>query len=216
MTSGAQHMMSDKVAGDVTQQAGTTNIYFDRQFNTQAAKIFPGEYYVTQRNMMIVTVLGSCVSACIRDRETGIGGMNHFMLPLSDGDATNPLSSSTRYGTFAMEVLINHLIKLGARRQCLEAKLFGGGNVMKGFTVNKVGTRNAEFVLRYLETEQISVVAQDLLDIHPRKVYYFPQTGRALIKKLRNLHNETIAEREKQYQQRIIIEPVGGDVELFK
>lgn len=194
---------------------GVPNVYYDRQFNTQAAKILPGEYYVTKRDMMIVTVLGSCVSACIRDRETGIGGMNHFMLPHSDADPNNPLSTSTRYGTYAMEMLINHLLKLGARRQFLEAKLFGGGNVMQGFTVHKVGTRNAEFALSYLETEQIAVVSQDLLDIHPRKVYYFPKTGRVLVKKLRNLHNETISEREQQYQQRIVAEKSSGDVELF-
>lgn len=194
---------------------GVPNVYYDRQFNTQAAKILPGEFYTTKRDMMIVTVLGSCVSACIRDRETGIGGMNHFMLPHSDADPNNPLSTSTRYGTYAMEMLINHLLKLGARREYLEAKLFGGGNVMQGFTVHKVGTRNAEFALSYLATEQISVVSQDLLDIHPRKVYYFPKTGRVLVKKLRNLHNETISEREQLYQQRIVVEKVSGDVELF-
>ena len=137
------------------------------------------------------------------------------MLPLCDADPNNPLSTSTRYGTYAMEMLINHLLKLGARRQCLEAKLFGGGNVMPGFTVHKVGTRNAEFALSYLETEQIPVVSKDLLDVHPRKVYFFPQTGRVLVKKLRNLHNETISEREQQYQQRIVVEKVSGDVELF-
>lgn len=199
----------------VIDAPGVPNIYYDRQFNTQAAKILPGEYYVTQRDMMIVTVLGSCVSACIRDRDTGIGGMNHFMLPHSDADPNNPLSTSTRYGTYAMEMLINHLLKLGARRAFLEAKLFGGGNVMQGFTVHKVGTRNAEFALSYLETEQIAVVSQDLLDIHPRKVYFFPKTGRVLVKKLRNLHNETISERELQYQQRIAAEKASGDVELF-
>lgn len=196
-------------------EAGVPNVYYDRQFNTQAAKILPGEYYATKRDMMIVTVLGSCVSACIRDRETGIGGMNHFMLPHSDADPNNPLSTSARYGTYAMEMLINHVLTLGARRPFLEAKLFGGGNVMQGFTVHQVGTRNAEFALSYLKTEQISVVSQDLLDIHPRKVYYFPQTGRVLVKKLRNLHNATITEREQQYQQRIVVEKMSGDVELF-
>lgn len=206
---------ADSASEPGVELPGTPNLYFDRQFNTQAAKILPGEYYATKRDMMIVTVLGSCVSACIRDRETGIGGMNHFMLPHSEADANNPLSTSTRYGTYAMEMLINHLLKLGARRQFLEAKLFGGGNVMQGFTVHKVGTRNAEFALSYLETEQIAVVSKDLLDVHPRKVYYFPKTGRVLVKKLRNLHNATITEREQQYQQRIVIDKVGGDVELF-
>lgn len=216
MAAESRHRAVSQAIDDQAHDAsGEPNIYYDRQFNTQAAKILPGAYYVTTRDMLIVTVLGSCVSACIRDRESGIGGMNHFMLPFSDTEANSPLSQSARYGGYAMEVLINHVLKLGARRSFLEAKLFGGGNVMQGFTVNKVGNRNAEFALNYLKTEQIPVVSQDLLDIHPRKVYYFPKTGRVLVKKLRNLHNATISEREWQYQQRILIEKTGGDVELF-
>ncbi len=190
-------------------------LYFDRNFGMQAAKIMPGEYYVTGRDMLIVTVLGSCVSACIRDRHSRIGGMNHFMLPDSDNDPDNPLSTSTRYGTYAMEVLINHLLKLGAKRQNLEAKVFGGGNVLKGFSGTHVGARNAEFVLHYLEMERIPVLAQDLLGIHPRKVYFFPHTGRVLVKKLRSLHNETVFDREREYKQRIVQTPVAGEVELF-
>ena len=195
----------------------TSNLYFDRQFDTQAAKILPGEYYATKRDMMIVTVLGSCVSACIRDRENGIGGMNHFMLPHSDADPDNPLSTSARYGTYAMEMLINDVLKLGARRESLEAKVFGGGNVMSGLTVHPVGTRNAEFALGYLKTENIRIIAQDLLDIHPRKVYYFPNSGRVLVKKLRSLHNDTIIERETAYVSRLGVNVGGGagDVELF-
>ena len=104
------------------------NLYFDRYFNVEAAKILPGEYFVTGRDMVLVTVLGSCVAACIRDRISGIGGMNHFMLPDSGGDRSNPLvGASMRYGSYAMEILINQLIKLGASRASLEAKVFGGG-----------------------------------------------------------------------------------------
>ena len=191
------------------------NLYYDRQFDTQAAKILPGEYYVTTRDMLIVTVLGSCVSACIRDRHSGVGGMNHFMLPESDNNPSNPLSTSTRYGTYAMEVLVNHLLKLGARRQNLEAKVFGGGNVLKSFTSTNVGTRNADFVLQYLATENIPVVAQDLMDIFPRKVYFFPSSGRVLVKKLRTQHNNTVFERELDYKSRIVQAPIAGDVELF-
>lgn len=190
-------------------------LYFDRNFGMQAAKILPGEYYVTTRDMLIVTVLGSCVSACIRDRVTGIGGMNHFMLPDSDNDPDNPLSTSTRYGTYAMEVLINHLLKLGARRQNLEAKVFGGGNVLRGFTATNVGARNADFVLHYLEREQIPLAARDLLGMYPRKVYFFPKTGRVLVKKLRNLHNTTVLDREREYKTRIVRAPMAGEVELF-
>ncbi len=191
------------------------NLYFDRNFNTEAAKILPGEYYVTGRDMLLVTVLGSCVAACIRDRMSGIGGMNHFMLPDSGPDQGNPLSASARYGTYAMEMLINQLGKLGAKRANLEAKVFGGGNVLRGMTVANVGERNSRFVLNYLRTEKISVVAQDLMDIYPRKVYYFPNSGKVLIRKLRRLHNDTIIEREKEYDSRLKHSKVEGDVELF-
>lgn len=191
------------------------NHYFDRNFDMQAAKILPGEYYTTGRDMLLVTVLGSCVSACIRDRVSGIGGMNHFMLPDSGQDQSNPLSSSARYGAYAMEVLVNQLLKMGAKRSNLEAKVFGGGNVLRGFVVANVGERNAKFVLDFLAMEKIRVVAQDLLDIYPRKVYFFPSTGKVLVKKLRRVHNDTIVEREKEYSTRLQYSKVEGDVELF-
>ena len=192
-----------------------TNLYYDRSFDCDAAKILPGEYYFTAKPMLIVTVLGSCVAACIRDRTSGIGGMNHFMLPDGSSDGVGPASPSMRYGAYAMEVLINQLLKAGARRENLEAKVFGGGNVLRGFTAMNVGERNAQFVLEYLKTEKIAVAAQDLLDIYPRKVYYFPNTGRVLVKQLRNMHNNTIIERERQYVDRIRASEVQGEVELF-
>ncbi|MFN7086572.1 MAG: chemoreceptor glutamine deamidase CheD [Burkholderiales bacterium] len=192
-----------------------TNVYYDRHFDINAVKLLPGEFYVTGEKMMLVTVLGSCVAACIRDPQFGIGGMNHFMLPESVHEADSPLSSSARYGTYAMEVLINQLIKLGARRNKLEAKVFGGGNVLRGFTVNNVGDRNAAFVLDFLKTEKIPVLAQDLIDIYPRKVYFIPQTGKVMVKKLRSMHNTTIVKRENDYSQRLRSTRVEGDVELF-
>jgi chemotaxis protein CheD len=155
------------------------------------------------------------VSACIRDNQNGIGGMNHFMLPDSRVDDGSPLSNSARYGTYAMEILINHITKMGARRANLEAKVFGGGNVLPGLTVTNVGERNAEFVLRFLATEKIRVVARDLVDIYPRKVYFYPKTGKVMVKKLRNVHNNTIFEREKDYGSRLQKIPVAGEVELF-
>ena len=191
------------------------NLYFDREHNTEAAKIMPGEYYATARDMMIVTVLGSCICACIRDRVSGIGGMNHFMLPDSGRDQGNPLGDSARYGTYAMELLINELLKMGANRCNFEAKVFGGGAVLRGFTVGNVGERNAEFVLQFLQTENIRVAAQDLLDIYPRKVYFFPQTGLVRVKKLKTVHNDTIINRESEYKTRLQYAKVEGDVELF-
>ena len=191
------------------------NLYYDRTFDCDAAKILPGEYYCTFKDMLIVTVLGSCVSACIRDRVSGIGGMNHFMLPDS-GDNGNPLiSASARYGTYAMEVLINELLKSGARRENLEAKVFGGGNVLRGLTALNVGERNAAFVRAYLKAEGIRVLAEDLNDIFPRKVYYFPRTGRVLVKKLRELNNNTLVNREQDYASRLAVKDIGGEVDLF-
>ena len=191
-----------------------TNVYFDRTFDCEAAKILPGEYYFTNKDMLIVTVLGSCVSACIRDRVTGLGGMNHFMLPDGGGDGS-PVSASARYGTYAMEILINDLLKAGAKRENMEAKVFGGGAVLKGFTAINVGERNAAFVLSFLKTEKIRVVAEDLNDIHPRKVYFFPRTGKVLVKKLMQTHNDTLAKRENEYASRLKKAPVGGEIDLF-
>jgi chemotaxis protein CheD len=191
------------------------NLYFDRSFNIQAAKILPGEYYVTKREMLLVTTLGSCVAACVRDKTNGIGGMNHFMLPENAQEHGGWGASSTRYGTYAMEMLINQLLKLGARRENLEAKLFGGGAVIKNMSVTNVGERNAKFGLDYMKTEGIPVIAKDLLDIYPRKVYFFPNTGKVLVKKLRNLHNDTIVNREREYSSRLVESKVEGDIELF-
>lgn len=196
------------------QEILAPNIYFDRSFNIDAAKILPGEYYATSREVVIVTVLGSCVSACIRDPLLGIGGMNHFMLP-HDAEGAAPVSSSARYGTYAMELLINHLTKLGGRRERFEAKLFGGGNVVKGFTVTNVGERNARFAIEYMKMEGIKVVAKDLLDNCPRKVYFFPRTGRVMVKKLRSVHNNTVYLREQEYESRLAHSTMAGEMELF-
>jgi chemotaxis protein CheD len=191
------------------------HLYFDREHNSEAAKILPGEYYATGRNMVLVTVLGSCVCACIRDRVSGIGGMNHFMLPDSGQDRNNPLGESARYGVYAMEILINQLLKMGAKRSNLEAKVFGGASVLRGFTVNNVGERNAEFVMQFLKTEKIPVLAQDMLDVNPRKVYYFPTTGLVRVKNLKQVHNDTIISREAEYNSRLHYAKLEGDVELF-
>lgn len=196
------------------QDLAPTN-YFDQHFKREAVKILPGEYFVTTRDMLIVTVLGSCVSVCLRDRKTGIGGMNHFMLPGNSDEDAGPVSSSARYGSYAMEILINHLLKLGAERNRLEAKVFGGGRVLSGFTVNQVGDRNADFVLKYLQAEKIPIAAQDLLDVYPRKIYFFPAEGRVLVRKLKTQHNTTIIDREREYRRKIANTKVTGDVELF-
>lgn len=191
------------------------NQYYDRHFDRQATKILPGEYYATSLPEVIVTVLGSCVAACIRDRVSGIGGMNHFLLPLDgSADPGNP-TQSARYGAYAMELLINQVIKLGARRERLEAKVFGGAAVLRGMKLNDVGKRNAEFVTRYLDNERIPVIASDLLQDFPRKVYFFPETGQVWVKRIVTLKNDTIFEREREYRTRVKQEVASGSVDLF-
>lgn len=197
------------------EQKRDLNRYFDKSFNIEAVKILPGEYEVTSEDVMIVTVLGSCVSACIRDRRLGCGGMNHFMLPDGGSAKNGTWDDSTRYGVNAMEVLLNEMAKLGARRQDLEAKVFGGGAVMRNMVNTKVGEKNAEFVQRFLKTEGIAIASQDLLDIYPRKVYYFPRTGKVLVKKLKQVHNDTIFQREQDYSSTLKQQPVAGEIELF-
>ncbi|WP_340679535.1 chemoreceptor glutamine deamidase CheD [Paraglaciecola sp.] len=191
------------------------NRYYDRHFGKDAVKIMPGEYYVTTEDTMIVTVLGSCVSVCLRDPVRKIGGMNHFLLPNDGASTISSVSESARYGVFAMELLINQMLKLGADKRCMEAKVFGGGNVLKGFTALNVGERNAEFVLDYLHTEHIPVLASDLLERYPRKVYFFPWTGEVKVKKIKSLHNNTIIDRESEYRMRVRQAPTAGDVDLF-
>lgn len=198
------------------QESLATKLYFDRTFDMEAARILPGEYYASSSNMVLVTTLGSCVSACIRDTQSGIGGINHFMLPENVQAPTVWGSSSARYGAYAMEILINQLFKMGARRQNLEAKLFGGGAVVKHMKVTNIGERNAEFGLAYLKAEGIPVVSRDLLDICSRRVYFFPVSGRVLVKKLYNLHgNNAVVSREQRYSERLKDSEDEGEVELF-
>lgn len=193
------------------------NRYWDIRNQQAAAKILPGEYYVTDQDELITTVLGSCVSACVRDTVFGIGGMNHFMLPTSEKGhwhgASDVESSATRYGNYAMEHMINDILSHGGHRKHLEIKLFGGAMVMKGMT--DIGQRNIEFIRDYVNVEKLDLVSQDLGDIHPRKVIYFPSTGKVLVKKLQHMHNDTLIKRETKYRHDLEEHPLEGDVELF-
>lgn len=188
--------------------------YWDKLNEIHTAKILPGQYYVTRNNEAIVTVLGSCISACISDNEANIGGMNHFMLPSSDSQyKQTSVDDAARYGNYAMELLINEILKNGGKRENLQIKVFGGGRIINNMT--DVGKRNIEFTREYLAAEHIPLVAEDVGDIYPRKVYYFPATGRAKVKRLRSLHNNTIMERENSYMKHLSSQQISGDVDLF-
>ncbi len=194
------------------------NRYWDRRNEIHAAKILPGEFYVTKHNEAIVTVLGSCVSACIRDKDIQIGGMNHFMLPGGKEDnrvMLDKVGNAARYGNFAMEQLINTILSHGGKRENLEVKLFGGGKVLNGMDQIDIGDKNVSFIRGYIILEGLKVLAQDLGDVYPRKVMYFPRTGKVWLKKLHKVDNETIVKREKRYKVKIQHQPVESDIELF-
>ncbi|MFN3680474.1 MAG: chemoreceptor glutamine deamidase CheD [Nitrospira sp.] len=173
----------------------------DDRFPHEIAAIMPGEFFVSRTPMIVYTVLGSCVSACIRDPVVGVGGMNHFMLPEPKDAATDSWGESTRYGSFAMESLINEILKQGGRRNRLEVKLFGGGRIYEGHI--DIGARNIEWVLNYLKVEGFQPVNADLGDVFPRKVYYFTDSGRVLVKKIQRLKNRTIMDREHEYATKL-------------
>ena len=195
-----------------SRRAGEASFFFhDQHFKYNAAKVLPGEYFVSNEDVIIMTVLGSCIAACIWDSRLRIGGMNHFMLPEGGGD------TSGRYGSYAMELLINELVKQGSSREYMQAKVFGGGAVISGFTSMNVGERNTKFVLDYLATERIPVVSKDVMDIYPRKVVFFPVTGKAMVKRLAHAHPETLEseERIKGTATRVVQSTAGGSIDLF-
>jgi chemotaxis protein CheD len=192
--------------------------HWQPDLESYAAKLLPGEYYVTTSGEMISTVLGSCVSACVRDSRLGIGGMNHFMLPLdlSQGKSAwgSAVSAGTRYGNVAMERLVNDILKLGGTRDRLEIKLVGGGRVLQAMSTD-VGARNIEFVREYVRVEGLALASEDLGDIHPRKVQYFPSTGRLRVRKLTGQGSGALCDRERYYMESLDKTPIGGEVELF-
>lgn len=186
------------------------------EYERHGARILPGEFYVTRHDEVIATLLGSCVSACIRDPRTGYGGMNHFMLPEgADGSSTAWIErAATRYGDYAMEQLINELIKLGARRSELEVKLAGGGRMYESNA--NVGRENAHFAIRYLEEEGLRLLAHDLGGPWPRRVLYLPREGSMRVTRLPPITREVISQREKSYKKTIENQSVSaGHVEFF-
>jgi chemotaxis protein CheD len=186
--------------------------FYDAFFKADAVKILPGEYFVHDEDLLLMTTLGSCIAACLWDRNAHVGGMNHFMLP----DAGTGATDGGRYGSYAMELLINELMKRGATRGTLEAKVFGGGAVMSGMSSLNVGERNTQFVLNYLQTERIPVVSKDVLEVYPRKVCFFPASGKAMVKRLAATNTEALVAADRDAAQKARSSTsVGGSVDLF-
>jgi chemotaxis protein CheD len=190
--------------------------FWEPTHGCMTVKVLPGEFYVSAQEEMISTVLGSCVSACIRDRHRQIGGMNHFMLPepLGERDGwSSAVGRAARYGNDAMEQLINAILKAGGRRQDLVVKVFGGGRVLAQMT--DIGQRNIAFVKRYLEAEGLELLAADVGDVYPRQVQFFPASGRVRVRQLRAVRDVAVADREQHYLKRLANDPIKGEVELF-
>jgi chemotaxis protein CheD len=183
--------------------------FFDAFFKNDAVKILPCEYFVYHEDILIMTTLGSCIAACLWDREAKIGGMNHFMLP--EGDA-----GSGRYGSYAMELLINEMMKQGATRATMEAKVFGGGQVIDGMNTMNIGERNTAFVVDYLKTERIPIMSKDVLGIHPRKVCFLPASGKAMVKRLASANTAALVAQDRAAVQQAVPQSTGGgSVDLF-
>ena len=198
-----------------TEQFSHVRRMRDSRFPHEIASILPGEFFVSETPMIVYTVLGSCISACIRDPIAGIGGMNHFMLPAPKGDGFGDSwgVDSTRYGSFAMEQLINGILRRGGLKQRLEVKLFGAGRIYEGNI--DVGARNTEWVIHYLKAEGFSIAKSDLGDVFPRKVYYFTDSGRVLMKRIERIKNRTIFERESNYLHKVEASQPQSEITLF-
>ena len=188
------------------RRAGEASFFFyDSHFKSDAVKVLPGEYFVYGSDIVMTTTLGSCIATCLWDCDAGIGGMNHFMLP--DGR-----SDSGRYGAYAMELLINELMKLGATRSRLEAKLFGGAQVIDGMRTLNIGEHNTDFAIRYLEAERIPVVSNDVRGPHPRKVCFVPASGKAMVKRLAAAHPDALVPLPRAV---LPADAGAGSVDLF-
>lgn len=192
------------------------NRYWDPHRQMSCAKILPGELYVTGMDENILTTLGSCVAACVWDPVAKVGGANHFMLPgggdPSDIDFSKP-NDATRYGSYAMEHLINGLLQNGAKRDRLHIKIAGGGRVLKNTA--DVGARNIAFALEYIRTERLKMMGQHVGGDWPVKICFNPLSGNAQIKVLRSMANDTIVTRERDYLDTLKGEPRARPVTMF-
>jgi chemotaxis protein CheD len=199
---------------DERADASAGRRFFDTASGVWMVKVFPGEFYLTAKpDEVLVTVLGSCVTACIRDPLAGVGGMNHFMLPHDGSGGWGDDLRSTRFGNFAMEKLLNELIKSGCARERMEIKVFGGGNVTD--TTNAIGSDNADFVLRYLAAEGLRCAAQDLGGTQPRRIHYYPLSGRVVRRLLGASERVVINREERDYGSRLVEQKPSGEIELF-
>ncbi|MEM8499692.1 MAG: hypothetical protein AAF542_16840, partial [Pseudomonadota bacterium] len=183
---------------------------WSNQHDCVLVKLLPGEYHVASGGEGIITVLGSCVSACVRDPNSGYGGMNHFMLPTGEESASVHSDSglATRFGLIAMENLIDDIAALGCDVRNLEAKVFGGANVLN-MPQSEIGRKNIRFVREFLSDRKLNVLAEDLGGEHPRKVIYRPSTGKVMVRKLRALQKNVVSHQESRFRKTLTLKESG-------
>lgn len=190
---------------------------FKTKINQKSKNISAGELHVTNQNEVISTVLGSCVSVCLFDQINNVSGINHFMLPEkitssfvnedNQFDGSLLLTNSLRYGAYSMELLINEILKLGGEKKYLNAKVFGGGNVLNIYSDKRtIGEQNIDFVLAFLKAEKIDVISKDVGGNTGRKLLYYTKENKVYIK---NIPIRSIPEERN-------IRAESGDIFLFK
>lgn len=173
----------------LSKSFGEASLFRHANTGERYVKVFPGKLFGTASPVLLVTLLGSCVSACIRDRDVGIGGLNHFMLPGGETTHNDP-NGYHRYGQSAMDTLLAALEQRGARRNRLEIKLFGGGNMMLRSTSEAIGEQNIEFAQNYFREMGLQVATSDLGDSYARKIIYNPCTGVVQVKRISSSERE--------------------------
>lgn len=201
------------------------NRYYDYHFKTEIVTIYPGEFYVSNEREVLSTVLGSCIAVCLYDLKNGVGGMNHFMLPNSSKDFSNLITRDQRlnpqfmtsrilkYGINAMEVLISEMQKKGAKRENFRAKIFGGGNVLKGVSLKPtIGDRNIQFVKSFLKTEGIPLENESISKQYSRKIYFITGSSSIFVKILPVSSTER---EESAYQKTVLKSKPKPDITLY-
>ena len=207
------HQFQQRNGLQVSKYLGGKRQYYHAQMGVNIVKIFAGDCYVSNReDELMATILGSCVAACIRDPGANIGGMNHFLLP-GDDKTTEKIGEAARYGVYAMESLINSILKAGGRKDRLEIKVFGGGNVLKNSA--RIGSMNSQFIREFLRNEGLRIAAEDLEGEYPRSVHYYPVSGKVMIRYLRRQEDLVIVEEEARYLKETFRKPIEGDIDLF-
>lgn len=189
---------------------------FNQKYNRHMYELFASDCYATiEKQIVLTTLLGSCIAVCMKDPKAGVAGMNHFMLPRKVNVRDVGFNNDTRYGVNAMEVMINEMMKKGALRKRMQAKVFGGGRVMDS-ALNNVAQSNVDFALAYLKTEGIPVLARDVGNQEGRKLFFFPDTFDVYVKRIHYNNLTKAVQTEKQLMEKINKQrEKDSDLELF-